>query len=324
MNGNGSVRKQISFVLLLLVLTTIAGTLGYHLLEGWSYLDSFYMTVITITTTGYGEVGKLSTSGRFLSMFLMVFGVGIFFYALNSIMPILIEKRRERWREMLERIQNHCIICGYGKIGLEISKELPKEDLVIVDLDPNKIALARENGLLAVHGDATEEEALEKAGVRRAKTLIACTERDSSNAFAVMIAKDLNPKIHTIAILRTPSGEKKLRRVGVDTLLSPYKDVARKASIAVRNPCIVDFIEIVGKKGTLLLRKLELLNEEFFGKTLAETDLRKRTGCIVVTIERDGDMLFPTPGTKLDPKDTLYVLGTEENLQLAEKLITSP
>ncbi|RLI84555.1 MAG: potassium channel protein [Archaeoglobales archaeon] len=321
---NNNIERQVAYVAILLIAVTILGTLGYYFIEGWPIFDCLYMTVITITTTGYREVGELSTAGRALSMFLMIFGVGIFLYSINSIMPILIEKRRERWKKVLEKISGHYIICGYGKMGVEISKELPTDKVVIVDLDPNKVAIARENGFLAVQGDATEEEVLERAGIRRAKSLIACTERDSSNAFAIMVAKDLNPNVYTIAILRTPAGEKKLKRAGVDMLLSPYRDAAKKVSIAVRRPTAADFIEVIGREGELMLEKMELKNEELSGKSLRETNLRRLTGCMVVAIERGKEVIFPDPDTTIQKGDILYILGKEESLGKVEKVIASP
>ncbi len=318
-----NIGRQVVYLVLLLTAVTALGTLGYYLIEGWPLFDCLYMTVMTITTTGYKEVGRLSIAGKTLSMFLMIFGVAIFLYSINSIIPILIEKRGERWRKVLEKISGHYIVCGYGKMGIEISKELPAEKVVIVDLDPNKIAIARENGFLAVQGDATEEEILEKAGVKKARSLIACMERDSSNAFAVIVAKDLNPEIYTLAVLRTPAGERKLKRVGVDMLLSPYRDVARKVAIAVKRPTAADFIEVVGREGTVMLEKMELKNDEFAGETIKETNLRKLTGCMVVAIERGEEVIFPEPDTILYKGDVLYILGKEDGLRKVELLITS-
>lgn len=311
---NGEFKNPIYKVLLILGIVIGGGTLGYTLIEGWSLFDSLYMTVITITTTGYKEVGELSSAGKVFSMALMFIGIGIFFYTLNSIIPLVIERREEKWRRLLKAMENHCIICGFGRTGQEISKRLPKENLVIVDNDINKVTVARELGLIAIHGDATEEEVLEMAGVAKAKTLIACTDRDSSNAFTIIIAKDMNPKIQTIAILRNPSGKTKLKRAGVDLLLSPYEDMARKVSIAVKNPELSDFVEIASKKETLLIRKLDISNTPFAGKTLEEIDLRKKTGCTVIAIERNGELLLTTPKLLLKEGDILYIIGSEEGM----------
>ncbi len=311
-------------VVVLLLAVTAFGTVGYHVIEGWDWFDCLYMTIITITTTGYREVGKLSVAGKILSMFLMVFGVAIFLYSVDAILPILLERRIERWKKVLEKMEDHCIICGYGRMGKEMAKELMKElkKVVVVDIDATRVASAREDGVIAIQGDCTEEDVLERAGVKRARCIVACTNNDSINAFAVMVAKDLNPKIFAIAVLRTPGGEKKLKRAGADMLLSPYHDSARKVCVAVTRPTAADFIEIIGKMGVLMLEKMELKNPEFHGKALKDTNIRKETGCIVVAIERNGEVIFPDPDTKIYVGDILYVLGKEDGLKKAFELIT--
>ncbi len=324
-NLKEDLKGELIRVIGLLIAITVFGTVGYHFIEGWDWFDCLYMTVITITTTGYREVGKMSVGGKILSMFLMIFGVAIFLYSVDAILPILLERRSERWKKVLEKIEDHCIICGYGRMGREMAKELKKElkKVVVVDIDANRVASAREDGIIAIQGDCTEEDVLERAGVRRAKCIVACTNNDSINAFAVMVAKDLNPNVFAIAVLRTPGGEKKLKRAGADMLLSPYHDSARKVCVAVTRPTAADFIEIIGKMGTLMLEKMELKNEKFHNLSLKDTNIRKMTGCIVVAIERNGEIIFPDPETKVYKGDILYVLGKEEGLKKAYELIVN-
>lgn len=317
------IRKPIQKALLILLFIIAFGSIGYKLIEGWSLFDSLYMTVITITTTGYREVGELSNAGKVFSMLLMFLGIGVFFYMLNLVIPIIIEKEREGWKGLLERMENHSIICGFGRTGSEIAKKLPKEKLVIVDNDVNKVTLARELGFLAIQGDSTEEETLEMAGVKRAKNLIACTDRDSSNAFTIIVAKDLNPNIYTIAILRSPSGKNKLKRSGANVILSPYEDMAQKVLLATKNPSFVDLIEITSKKESLFLKKIETLPPNFIGKTLEEIDLRRKTGCSVVAIGRKDKIVLPDPQMPLQEGDILYIIGSEESLCEAESTIAS-
>jgi len=307
-------KKPICKVILILITIVSLGTIGYTLIEGWSLFDSLYMTVITITTTGYREVGELSKLGKVFSMIIMFLGIGVFFYTLNIIIPEIIERRREWWKNLLGNMEKHYIICGYGRTGMEVSKRLPKELTVIIDDDLNKVVAARETGLVAIHGDVTEEESLEMAGIRRAKALIACTDKDASNAFAIIIAKDLNPNIFTVAILRSPTGESKLRRAGVDVLFSPYEDMAKRVYMAIMNPNLMDLLEIASKKGTFFLRKLRLANSGFSGRSIEELDLRRKTGCFIIAIERNEELLFPDPKTILQDGDILYIMGKEEGL----------
>ncbi|HID42691.1 MAG TPA: potassium channel protein [Archaeoglobaceae archaeon] len=318
-----SIEEKIIKIVTLLLSILVIGTLSYHFIEGWSLFDSLYMTVITITTTGYSEVAEMSPAGKVLSMLLMFVGVGVFFYSINLLVPVLVERGQERWKKMLEDIKDHNIVCGYGIMGREITEELPKDKVVIIDMNIEKVNLAREKGLLAIQGDATEEEVLEMANVRTAKALITCLPSDSANAFAIMIAKDLNPNIFTIAVLRTPAGSKKISRAGVDMLLSPYSDAAKKIYMALSRPAVVELIEIFSKKGgTLMLQKINLQSEHISGKTLRDMDIRKKSGCTVVAIERNGEIVVPDPDTVLSKGDILYVMGNNEQLETLVKLVS--
>jgi voltage-gated potassium channel len=317
------VKKKIIKIILLLISIIVFGTFSYHLLEGWSLFDSLYMTVITITTTGYREIADMGPRGRILSMILMFIGVGIFFYSINSLFPVLVERSRERWKKMLREIRDHYIVCGYGIMGREIIDELPKERVVVVDSSVEKVDIARERGILAVHGDATDEEILEMANIRKAKALITCLPSDSANAFAVMAAKDLNPEIFTIAILRTPAGSKKIKRAGVDVLLSPYSDTAKKVFMTLSRPAAVELIEIITRKGGhLMLQKIVLQSNKIDGKSLRELDLRKKSGCTVLAIERNGEVIIPDPETLLHKGDLLYVMGSDEQLEKLIKMVS--
>ncbi len=294
-------------ILALLLAVIVFGTLSYHFIEGWPLFDCLYMTVITITTTGYGEIRQMSVYGRTLSMLLMFFGVAIFLYSINAFTTLVIESSLKRWEKMLEKMSDHYIVCGYGLMGKEIVKELPKEKIVVVDSDINKVNLAREEGFVAVHGDATDESTLEKAGIRRAKAIVCCMN-DASNAFAILIAKDLNPNIQTIVVLRSPDAEKKMQRLGVDVLLSPYRDTARKVFAVLSKKASIEFIEtVISGDESLNLEKV-IVDEKLAGKTLKELDLRRRTGCIVVAIVREGEVLLPEAETRLEGGDILYMM----------------
>jgi voltage-gated potassium channel len=287
--------------------------------EGWGLFDSLYMTVITITTTGYREIYEMGTGGRILSMFLMFFGIGIFFYAINTIVPLIVERRMEMKEvKKLSEIKDHIIICGYGKMGREIANELPKNRIVVIDSRAEKVNVARENGYIAILGDAIEEEVLERARIRRAKALIACMT-DAANAFTIMAAKDLNPNVYTLAILRSPDAEKKIKRTNVDRILSPYKDTAKMVVATLQKPATIEFIEsIMSVVGTFTLEKVKVGIDN---KTLRELDLRGKTGCTVVAIERDEELIIPEPDTVLKKGDMIYLIGRDDALKKAEKIL---
>jgi len=310
-------------IILLLIFINIGGTIAYHYVEGWSLFDSLYMTVITITTTGYGEIFGLSAHGRILSMILMFIGVAVFFYSINLLIPVLVERGQKRWIKMLKEIENHYIICGFGIMGREIAEELPKDNIVIVDSTIERVNFAREKDFLAVHGDATEEETLMKANIKKAKSLITCLPSDSANAFAVMVAKDLNPEIFTIAILRTPAGSKKINRAGVDMLLSPYSDAARKILMTLKSPAMVELVDVISRKGGgLLLQKITVKSEKIYEKTIEELNLRKKTGCTVIAIERDDTVIIPQSSDRLMEGDILYTMGNPDQVKKLLEIVS--
>ncbi|MFP3945666.1 MAG: potassium channel family protein [Archaeoglobaceae archaeon] len=314
---------RITKVALLLFSIVIFGTISYHLIEGWSLFDSLYMTAMTVTTTGYRELAEMSTAGRVLSMVLMFVGVGVFFYTINLFMPVLVEMGRERWKKVLKDVKDHYIVCGYGVMGREIAEELPAESVVVIESDSEKVSLAREKGFLALQGDATEEDILEMANISTAKALIACLSTDAADAFAVMVAKDLNHDIYTIAVLRNPSGSKKVKRAGVDMLLSPYSDAAKKIYMTLKTPAAVELIDIISdKQGEFMLQKVTLSSEKVKGKSLQELDIRKKTGALVVAIERDDVLSIPQPETLLQKDDVLYVMGSNEQLEKLLKILS--
>lgn len=324
-SDEGTIRNNLIKIGFALGLVILGGTIGYSLLEGWGIFDSFFMLIITITTTGYGEVHPLSSAGRWLSIGLMFTGVGILFYGLNIIIPAMVESRIERWKRVLKKMSNHYIICGYGDMGSEVAQEMAtsfdKSNIVIVDSRMDKVARARENGFVAIQGNPSEEDTLEEAHIEKAKGLIACMQ-DSENAFTIMLAKEINNEIFTVAVARTLSGKKNIGRAGADQILAPYSDTAKKARVLLKNPVAAEFSEIVSEITDVgMLQKISLINSNILGKTLKEIDLRKRTGALVMAIEREGKVIRPHPEVVFQLNDDLYMVGEEDQLSRASQIL---
>lgn len=312
-------------VVVALLVLIVGGTAGYAIVEKWEVFDAFYMVIITITTTGYGEVRPLSAPGRVLSIILMVAGIGTFFYGLNVIIPALVGRRMERWKRVLENIEDHYLLCGFGEMGQEIAGELSyrleKSKVVVLDPDFEKVSLAREKGYLGVQGQPASEETLEEARVDHAKAIVA-TKEDSENAFSIMVAKDLNPNIYALAISQSETGAKNIRRAGADYVLSPYVDTAKKVSTLLYNPIAADFTELVSEIAEVgMLQKVSLREKSLSGQTLQELDLRAKTGALIILIERSGEIIRPTPKLSLQVEDNLYLLGNEEELKAASRIL---
>ena len=306
-------------------LLTLSGTVGYIMVEGWGFFDAFYMVVITITTTGYGEVRPLSTPGRVLSMALMVTGIGVFFYGLNVIIPALVGRRIERWKRVLEDINDHYLLCGFGDMGQEIAVELSeradKSRIVIIDPDQNRVSLAREKEYLSLQGQPSNEETLKEARIEHARAIVAALD-DSENGFTIMAAKDLNPKIYAVGVAQSTRGLKNIKRTGADYVLSPYVDTAKKASMLLHNPIAADFSEIVSEIAEVgMIQKVSIQDSSLSGKSLQDLDLRAKSGVLVVAVVREGGILRPTPDLEISLGDDLYMIGNEKELKLARKII---
>ncbi|OKY79110.1 MAG: Kef-type K+ transport system, putative NAD-binding component [Candidatus Methanohalarchaeum thermophilum] len=323
--GNSSVRNKTIEILALLFLITFVGTLGFHLLEGWSLFDSFYMTIITITTTGFEEVHPLSFSGRILAIVVMVSGISAFFYAIGQLFPLLVEKRIMRRKRLPKDIQDHIIVCGYGTIGTNVLKEISsrKDDkkIVVIDKDQDKVSMAREDGYWAVHGDVTDEEVLEKADVKTAGFLITCVD-DSDNAFCIMIAKEFNEEIYSIAIARSTSNLKNLERAGADQVLSPYQDTASKVKVLIKNPVSSNIAEVIsGLGGNNYFEKIDI-GEKGEGETIRSLSLQERTNALVIAVGKGKRIARPTPDMELEKGDKLYVIGSEKEVEKAIDLLS--
>lgn len=325
MDPEDSLASKLLKISLILLLVIGGGTLGYTLIEGWNFFDSFYMLIITITTTGYREIHPLSPAGRIFSVFMMFGGIGFFFYALNVIVPSLVESRIKRWKRMLDRANDHFVICGYGDVGTELAQELEasvgKDRIAIIDPSSDRVTLARENGFAALQGDATTEEGLKKAKIEKARGLIATME-DSENAFSIMVAKDLHPDIFTVAVSHTKAGYKQLKRAGADQILSPFSDTAKKIRVLLNNPVAAELSQIITEiEEGGMLQKVSVNATKQIGKTIGEINLRRETGAMVLAVKREGKVLTPKPDLRLQEGDHLFMLGEEDQLKQASEFL---
>jgi len=259
--------RRVWIALLALGVITAVGVLGYILFEGWSFMDALYMTVITLTTVGYREVRDLDTSGQLWTMVLLITGVGTLFYAAISAVEIAVEGavqgyfERRRMRARLNRLNDHYILCGFGRVGRQVAHEFTIEEVpfVIVDQNLDKVEECREKGYLALLGEASDDTILEEAGIRRARGLVAAVNSDADNVFVVLSARKINPGLHIVARTSTEESAAKLEIAGADRTLSPYAVGGRRLASLATQPLIVDFLDIVtrGEEG------IEFRLEEF-------------------------------------------------------------
>lgn len=328
-------RRNLVYSFWALVLLIFVGTLGYQLIEGWTGLDALYMTITTLATVGFGEVNPLSPKGRLFTILLILAGLILIGYVIKTFTEALAEGyfqerlRDRRQRRILNRLQDHYIIGGFGRTGQEIAREFSAESLpfVVVDSTEESIEAAIAAGFSAILGDATLDEVLLRAGIERARCLVAAMPSDADNLYAILSAKTLNPNLRTIARASSAEAVQKLRRGGADAVVSPYITGGRRMAAAARRPQAIDFIDDLTSASERSIYIDEFLLDQprsrFLGRTLREADLRGRSGALILAIRRaDGTLLAsPTGDTYLELGDLLLCLGTGPQLQVLEKLL---
>jgi voltage-gated potassium channel len=312
----GKLRRRLILSLALIVFIVSFGTIGYMVVEGWNFQDSLYMTVTTLTTVGYREVRELTSVGRWFTIILIIGGVGTMLYALSTGAKVLLEGEikealgRRRLEKKIRELRDHYIICGYGRMGKIIVKELKSEKVKFVVIEKNAISQEKEEAFLII-GDATQDELLKEVGIERAKGLITVLPTDAENLYVVLSAKGLNQK---------------LLRAGADRVISPYHIGGLRIAHTVLKPAVVDFIELATQSGNIDLQLEEIPIPDvsrFSGLSLDQCGFGKDLGIIIVGIKKtSGDMQFnPTYRTLIEPGDTLIALGETSKLKVLEEMI---
>jgi voltage-gated potassium channel len=317
--------------IVLFAVVLVGGTLGYMVIERWNAWDAFYMTAISVTTVGYREVHEMSWAGQAWTTLVLFAGVGTLFYTASIVLSLVVEggfsaHLHRRWfNRMLNDIEDHFIICGYGRIGSIIADEFRKQGVryVIVDRDPDRVHEALERGDLAVEADASREDVLVRIGIHRARGLIAAVRTDAENVYTVLSARVLNPGLFIIARIESEDAEPKLKRAGADRVISPYQLGGIQMAATALRPAVVDFMRLATSSERLDLsaEQVEIrAGAPFVGQTLREANVRQKFGVIVVAIKRpDGRMQFnPEPGDALREGDQLVALGSPAQLKALE------
>jgi voltage-gated potassium channel len=312
-----------------LAVVIVAGVIGYILIEGWSFLDALFMTLITVTTVGYSEVRPLSQGGQVFTMLLIVGGVGTAFYTLVALTEYTVggylgnKLGRLRMENRIAKLKNHFIICGYGRVGRGIAAVFTEEGVpfVVIENSEAGIANAEKDNHLYINDNATRDEVLKEAGIDRARGLVAAVGSDTDNTYIALSARGLRQSLFIAARASDEEAEKKLRAAGADRIVSPYNIGARRLAMLALRPAVVDYVDSIsyGRGRDLQLENLAV-NEGsvLVGKTVGEVS--KCSNATIMAISRAGNKLLANPSADeiFQPGDQLIVIGNRENLSNME------
>ncbi|OQX87795.1 hypothetical protein B6D60_03190 [candidate division KSB1 bacterium 4484_87] len=321
--------KRLLISLLLLFIIICTGTFGYVLIEKWRFFDSLYMTVITIGTVGFHEVMPLSYSGKIFTIWLIVFGIGVGGYALANLSAFIIEGhirnvfRSRKMQKRINQLNNHIIVCGYGRTGVVIINEFvkSKSPFVIVEINTDLAEELKTNGFLVLEGDATDDEILEQAGVHRAAGLVTTLPNDADNVYVTLTARGMNPKLRIVSRAIDDLSSRKLMRAGADKVISPYAIAGKRMANLFIKPGIVDFLDVMTQSEEFELKIEEVRIEKtsaLINKRLRESNIKGETGgaTIIGYLDTDEKIMINPPGDLLLHDGLiLYALGTNEQIQ---------
>jgi voltage-gated potassium channel len=315
---------------ILLVIT--AGTSGYMLMEGWPFIDSLYMVIITLSTVGFMEVRPLSEPARIMTILVIFGGVGAFFYLGGSLAQMLVEGKlqnmlgRRRVQKIINELKGHYIICGYGRIGKVVANGIKDEGFEVVIIEKDKEALSQlaQKKLLYIEGDATEDDTLLSAGLESARCLITVLAEDSANVFVTLTSRQLNPKISIVARTDVEFHVSRLKQAGADQVFMPYNIGGLRLVQSVLRPTATSLLDLA-MRGDIDLQMEELPvseTSEFVNKLVKDSGIRPRFDILIVGIKKSsGEMVFnPGPETLINQGDLLIAMGKPENLEKLQKV----
>ncbi len=323
-----SSRTKILIGLFMLLTILVIGVSGYMIIEGDTFLNALYMTVITISTVGFGEIHKLSQGGKIFTIFLIISSFTTYAYALTTISTHFFEGQlnfiiRGYGSKSFKKMQNHVIICGYGRNGQQVAKELRAHhhQYVVIDQNHEVVVKNEDKTTGIIEGDATQDEVLMQANIKSAKALITTLPIDADNLYVVLTARALNPNLEIISRASSESSEIKLRMAGVDNVVMPERVGGAHMANLVTSPDVIEFMDHLSVHGedptTLEEFECSALSEKDGVMTIGEYAIRRRTGANIIGFKTpDGRFILnPTPDMKVFPGSKLFVLGTPDQIQ---------
>lgn len=328
-------RFRLRIALLLLLLIILFGTVGYTVIEDMKPFDAFYMTLITISTVGFSEIAPLTQAGRLITVIIIVSGISLLSYTLGQMARVLIEGElreilgRRKLVKQIADLQNHFIICGYGRIGEAICHDLAEDEIpfIVIEHDERKIGKLESQRYLYLDGDAANERTLLDAGLEKARGLVTAVASDADNVFITLTAKELRPDIFILSRAGDLKNEKKLLRAGANRVVSPYNLGGSRMAQILKKPTVIDFLDTALTRRGLDLKLEELIFPEhsyLVGKTILQSNLRRDFGVIILAIKKaHAGMVFnPGPSSLIEAGDLLITIGKEEDVKRMTRAIS--
>jgi voltage-gated potassium channel len=323
--------RHLRLIGMALACVVLAGTAGFHFIEGWSWFDGFYMVVTTLTTIGYQEIHPLSHAGRVFNVFVIVAGVSLVFLGIGALTQALLEFElrnffgRRKMERDIGRLTDHYILCGAGRVGRSAARELARRPVPFVIIEQNEPKAQRYGGdWLTMVGDATHEQTLRQAQIERARGLVAATTTDATNLYIVLTARGLNPRLKIIARASEEDAEKHLLTAGADSVVSPYSFAGQRIAQSFLRPHVVSFLDTATTHLGIDLEIGEICvsrASDFAGKTIESSRIRQDRGVIILAIKRESGMRFnPAPDDNIQPGDYLIAMGEPSQLRQLERM----
>ncbi|PFO76363.1 potassium channel protein [Bacillus cereus] len=332
MKHDMNARKQLWIAVICMTFVVILGTLGFMAIEEISLFQAFWMTMITVLTVGYGDAVPVTQAGKVFALLIIPVGVGIVTYAIGVVAAMIVEGnlfhavRRKKMDKQIAQLQNHIIVCGCGRVGLQVVHELQEKKIPFVVVDKDESILEKEK-LLYVHGDATEDQVLHHAGISKAAGLVAIVANDAENVFITLTARGLNDAIKIVARAEKPETEDKLKRAGANKVINPSSMAGIHIAKGIANPLTVHYIDTVlyGVEQSFVIEEIAVGEGSILAsKSLLESDVRNQFDVTILAILRNGNVIHnPTGQEKLQEHDMIIVFGSVEKLGQFEKELQS-
>ncbi|WP_075590514.1 potassium channel family protein [Labilibacter marinus] len=328
--------RTIIYGVLALLFIVLLGSVGFMAIEDYSFVDALYMTMITVSTVGFREVFPLSDGGKLFTVLLIIFSLGIFGYVLTSVTRLVVEGalqqsyKQYQVKKKIVKLEDHIIVCGYGRNGYQACVELKEhgEKFVILEKRDNVVARILEDpSLLYVQGDASSEEVMDVAQIRKAKALITALPNDADNIFVVLTAREMNPKLKIISRASDFRSDAKMRHAGATNVIMPDRIGGQRMAKLVTQPDVVEFIEYIllqkSKEVQLTEIECDLMHVDNTAKTIQELNLRKKSGANLMGLKTpEGTYIYnPSPQIKISPEDKLFVLGTDDQVEIFKEIL---